>query len=337
MPHRPVQVDSVRTALPVVLAWRYGSEDAGLRSLYENAKRDQWDASVDLDWSLAVEPEAENLPDVHIPIYGSPIWQRLSDRDRARLRREQMAWLLSQFLHGEQGALLTTAQLVDAVPGIDAKLYTATQLLDEARHVEACERYLRTKLERIYPIDRSLKSLFDQILADPRWDMKCLGMQLLVEGLTLAASGLIRSYAREPLIRDLTSQIMRDESRHVAFSVVSLRDFYRDHLAPRALRERQEFIYETCVLMHDRFLTCEVWDRLGLPADQCRRYAVEATGAIEFRRTVFSKIVPNVRKLGLLDGWLCRRFAELDILEHARFGMSDQDLREFQPVARAVS
>ena len=331
MLHRPVQVDRVRTSFPLVFTWRYASDDPGLKGLYENAKRDQWDASTDLDWSLAVDPEAENLPDTQIPIYGSRVWERLVERDRARVRHEQMAWILSQFLHGEQGALLATAQLVATVGDMDTKLYTATQVLDEARHVEACERYLRTKLERIYPIDPSLKGLFDQILVDPRWDMKYLGMQILVEGLALAAFGFIRSHAREPLIRDLTSHIMRDESRHVAFGVVSLRDFYREQFTPSGLRERQEFVYETCALMHDRFLAREVWERMDLPAEECCRYALESRAMVDFRYMLFSKILPNLRKLGLLDSWLRQRFAELGVLKYEAFAAFDDDAREARP------
>jgi len=335
MPDTSVRVDRVRTSFPIVFTRRYASDDPGLRGLYENAKRDQWDASVDLDWSLAVDPEAENLPDAQIPIYGSPVWERLPKRERRRARHEQMAWTLSQFLHGEQGALLATAQLVGTVRDIDTKLYTATQVLDEARHVEACERYLRTKLERIYPIDRSLKALFDQILTDSRWDMKYLGMQILVEGLALAAFGFIRSFARDPLIRDLTSHIMRDESRHVAFGVVSLRDFYRENFAPSELRERQEFVYETCVLMHDRFLAREVWERLDLPADECCRYALESTAMVDFRGMLFSKILPNLKKLGLLDIWLRQRFAEVGLLKYEAFALFDEDAREAWPPAAA--
>ena len=177
--------------------------------------------------------------------------------------------MLSQFLHGEQGALLATAQIVDAVPMMDAKLYAATQVMDEARHVEVYDSYLREKLEKVYPINPHLKTLLDQILTDSRWDMKYLGMQILVEGFALAAFGFIRAYANEPLIRDLTYHVMRDEARHVAFGVLSLRDFYGKNFTAAEIREREEFTYEACVLMRDRFLARDVWERMGMPADEC--------------------------------------------------------------------
>jgi hypothetical protein len=329
----PEHVETVPTSFPTTFTWRYESVDPALRRLYQNAKRDQWDGATALDWSLSVEPEAENLPDGQIAIYGSPLWSRLTDRERAQLRHESMAWILSQFLHGEQGALLATAQLVDAVPVIDAKLYAATQVMDEARHVEVYDQYLRTKLEKVYPINRHLKILLDQILADSRWDMKYLGMQILVEGLALAAFGFIRAYANEPLIRDLTAHVMRDESRHVAFGVISLRDFYRTHFSPTEIRERQAFTYEACVLMRDRFLARDVWERMGLPPDECCRYALESPSMIEFRRMLFSKIVPNVKKLGLLDGWLRARFADLGILQYEDLEASDEGVLEAPPPA----
>jgi hypothetical protein len=332
----PANVETISTSFPTTFTWRYDTRDPSLKRLYDNAKRDQWDGTTALDWTCSVDPEAENLPDSQIAIYGSPLWDRMTGNERAQLRHESMAWILSQFLHGEQGALLATAQLVDAVPNMDAKLYAATQVMDEARHVEVYDRYLRTKLEKVYPINSHLKTLLDQILSDSRWDMKYLGMQILVEGLALAAFGFIRAYANEPLIRDLTYHVMRDESRHVAFGVISLRDFYRSHFTAAEIRERQEFTYEACVAMRDRFLARDVWERVGLPADECCRYALESPSMMEFRRMLFSKIVPNVKKLGLLDGWLRTRFAELGILMYEELEASDEGALDEPPLATAV-
>jgi len=329
----PSDVETIRTSFETTFTWDYTHRDAGLKRLYCNAKRDQWDGATTLDWTCNVEPEDENLPDAQIAIYGSPMWERLTTRERARLRHESMAWILSQFLHGEQGALLATSQLVDAVPLMDAKLYAATQVMDEARHVEVYDRYLRTKLEKVYPINPHLKTLLDQILSDRRWDMKYLGMQILVEGLALAAFGFIRAYANEPLIKDLTYHVMRDEARHFAFGVISLRDFYRTEFTAAEVRERQEFAYEACVLMRDRFLARDVWERMGMPADECCRYALEAPSMLEFRRMLFSNIVPNVKKLGLLDGWLRGRFADLGILQYEALEASDERALDAEPVA----
>ena len=49
-------------------------------------------------------------------------------------------------MHGEQGALICTAKIVETVPWIDAKYYASTQVMDEARHVEVFAKYLDTKL-----------------------------------------------------------------------------------------------------------------------------------------------------------------------------------------------
>src|SRR6185369_8298611 len=114
-----------------------------------------------------------------------------------------------------------------------------------------------------------------------------------------------------------------DESRHVAFGVISLRDFYARNFTPAEVRERQEFTLQACILMRDRFLARDVWERLGMPADECCRYALESPSMIEFRRMLFSKIVPNVKKLGLLDDWLRGRFADLGILQYEDLEASD--------------
>jgi len=308
----------------VTYNWQYDATRKRLMRLYENAKRDQWNGTERLDWSIDVDPESELVPDLGIGIYGTPIWAKLTERDKRKLRHEAITWQLCQFLHGEQGALLATAQIVDSVPWYEAKQYGATQVMDEARHVEVYRRFVQEKLEHEYPVNPELKKLLDQILGDSRWDMKFLGMQIVVEGLALAAFGTIRDTARNPLLRDLTAAVMEDESRHVAFGVLSLREFCED-LSERERDEREEFVYEACVLMRDRISNREVWESMGLDADQCIAYADESDLAKQFRYRLFSKIVPNVKSLGLLSRRQRERFEQLGILEFETNTSSDVD------------
>jgi hypothetical protein len=187
-------------------------------------------------------------------------------------------------------------------------------VFDEARHVEVYERYLREKVALTYPVNAALRELLDQVLADPRWDMKYLGMQILIEGLALAAFRFIHSFSAEPLIKDLTHHVMQDEARHVAFGVLSLRDHYATGLNEKERREREEFTFEACRLMRDRFLMHEVWGTLGMPVDECVELTLHSPAMQEFRRLLFSRIVPNVKRLNLLSPWLRERFTELGIL-----------------------
>jgi hypothetical protein len=304
--------------------WEYDATRRQLMRLYENAKRDQWNSTERLDWSIDVDPESELLPDAGIGIYGSPMWEKLTAKEKARLRHEALTWQLCQFLHGEQGALLATAQIVDSVPWYEAKQYGATQVMDEARHVEVYRRFVQEKLEHEYPVNPQLKSLLDQILTDSRWDMKFLGMQIIVEGLALAAFGTIRDTTQHPLLRDLTAAVMEDESRHVAFGVLSLREFCKD-LTEQQRQEREEFVYEACVLMRDRITNREVWETMGLDPEACIAYSDESPLAKEFRYRLFSKIVPNVKSLGLLSDRQRERFEALGILQYETNTTSDVD------------
>jgi hypothetical protein len=301
------------TAFDASYTWNYGINRQELRNLYEKAKREQWNATEQLAWSTDVDPEAEHVPDIQIPIYGTHIWERLTPGEIKKLRRESLAWTLSQFMHGEQGALLATAQIVDATPSFDAKLYGSSQVMDEARHVEVYARYLREKLTRQYPVNRHLRTLLDQILTDSRWDMKYLGMQIMVEGLAMAAFGFMHQTCSEPLLKDLTHYVMKDESRHVAFGVLALQDFYRD-LSASERRVREEFLYEGCRLMRDRLLMEDVWEEMGWPLDEVREIVLNSEMMRDFRKLLFAKIVPNVKRLGLLTPYVRERFAELDIL-----------------------
>jgi hypothetical protein len=308
------EVEELLTKFPLQYTWNYTMVRQELANLYEKAKRDQWNATDQLAWATDVDPEAEIVPDFQIPIYGTHIWEKLTPAEIKKTRREALSWTLSQFMHGEQGALLAAAQIVDATPSIEAKFYGATQVMDEARHVEVYSRYLREKLTRQYPVNAHLKKLLDQILQDGRWDMKYLGMQIMVEGLAMAAFGFMHKMCKEPLLTDLTHYVMRDESRHVAFGVLSLNDYFMDMKASEK-RDREEFLAEGCRLMRDRLLMEDVWVEMGWPVDEVREIVLNSPQMQEFRKLLFSKIVPNVKRLGLLTPFVRERFAELGILQ----------------------
>jgi hypothetical protein len=308
------EVEELLTKFPLQYTWNYALVRQELSNLYEKAKRDQWNATDQLAWDTPVDPESELVPDFQIPVYGTHIWEKLTPAELRKLRREALSWTLSQFMHGEQGALLATAQIVDAVPSLDAKFYGATQVMDEARHVEVYSRYLREKLTRQYPCNVHLKRLLDQILTDSRWDMKYLGMQIMVEGLAMAAFGYMHKLCNEPLLTDLTHYVMRDESRHVAFGVLSLNDYFMD-MNPSEKRDREEFLADGCRLMRDRLLMEDVWEEMAWPVDEVRQIVLNSPQMQEFRKMLFSKIVPNVKRLGLLTPFVRERFAELGILQ----------------------
>jgi hypothetical protein len=307
-------LDTLEAILDVNYTWGYAETRQNLRDLYTKAKRNQWVPEDLLDFSADVDPTGRlGPPELH-PLFGSDIYDKLTDKEHAQLNHEIGAWTLSQFLHGEQGALLAASQLVASVPDLDSKLYTATQVVDEARHVDVFNRYLQEKIAIVYPVNPHLKKLLDMILLDSRWDMKLIGMQIMVEGLALAAFGMIRKNGTEPLLVDIVRYVMADEARHVAFGVLALREYYED-MKESEVREREDFVYEAAVLMRDRFLFQEVWHKMGFPVERCKKIALENTGQIMFRQLLFATIVPAIKKVGLLSNRQRERFEALGILK----------------------
>lgn len=296
-----------------------------LNKLYEKAKHSQWNGETDLDWSIEVDQEkivrdegvvdGAVLAQLGVDLKGTPMDKWTTD-DWVQYQIESQKWTLSQFMHGEQGALVCTAKIVETVPWIDAKYYAATQVMDEARHVEVFAKYLDTKMDGHYPINYHLRALLDDIIEDSRWDMTYLGMQIMVEGLALAAFGMAYQTTREPLFRQLLKYVMSDEARHVAFGVLSLKEYY-EGLTDAEMADRQEFAFDAAVRMRDRFLQQEVWERLGVdPKMAIRLFKSEDRSQDPFQQLLFSKIVPNCSKLGLLDangGWLRKRFDTLGV------------------------
>ncbi|KAA0234664.1 MAG: hypothetical protein JJLCMIEE_02228 [Acidimicrobiales bacterium] len=311
-----------------IFTWDYekGARPA-LDKLYEKAKKAQWNGQTDLPWATEVDQEQVVIANQmqfndgngampEFDVSGTP-FERWTEKEWIQVGIESQNWTLSQFMHGEQGALICTAKIVETVPWVDAKYYASTQVMDEARHVEVFARYLDEKLSGHYPINAHLKLLLDDIVADGRWDMTYLGMQIMVEGLALAAFGFMHQMTTEPLLKQLLRYVMADEARHVAFGVLSLKEYYEQLSAPE-IRERQEFAFEAAVRMRDRFLQQEVWDRMGVPVKDAVELVMRTPMQQMFQMMLFSKIVPNCKKLGLLDtgdAWLRERFQELGVIQ----------------------
>jgi hypothetical protein len=294
-----------------------------LDKLYEKAKTAQWNAQTDLPWETEVDQEALVVANSianggfneGLDVSGTSL-ARWSEKEWIDFGVQSQNWTLSQFMHGEQGALVCTAKIVESVPWIDAKYYAATQVMDEARHVEVFAKYLDDKLSGHYPINAHLRLLLDDIIADSRWDMTYLGMQIMVEGLALAAFGFMHQMTTEPLLKQLLRYVMSDEARHVAFGVLSLQEYY-EQLSHAEIRDRQEFAFEAAVRMRDRFIQQEVWEQMGVNPKEVAPLLMEVPERQLFQTMLFSKIVPNCKKLGLLDaadGWLRERFTELGVI-----------------------
>jgi hypothetical protein len=286
--------------------WTYPDDHAGMRELYERAKRGQW-VSEQLPWGTDVDPlnpEVPLLPDSFLDYRTmEDHGVRLDAKERTAMNADVCAWMLSQFLHGEQGALFAAAQVTEAVQFFDGKLYGATQVMDEGRHVEVFHKYLEHKLGKLYQINDNLFVIIDALMTDGRWDMKFLGMQIMVEGLALGAFGTLYRTTKEPLLRELLKMVIQDEARHVHYGVLALREHIGNELTDRERREREDWAFEVALLMRNRFMAYEIYDEHfahKLSREQWRRYITEVPGMKDFRQVMFSRLVPNLREIGLL-------------------------------------
>ena len=305
---------------PAVFDWTYRRDHPELARLYEAAKVSQWNASTDLDWSTEVDPDDDSralLPDDYLVVSVLPLWPTLSRQERSRQRLATVAWLLSQFLHGEQGALFAAAQVTQSVPWMDGKLYGSSQVIDEGRHVEVFHHYLAGKLERTYQINDNLFVVIDALMGDPRWDMKFLGMQIMVEGLALGAFGVIRQVTHEPLLRQMLTYVISDEARHVHYGVLALQE-YLGQISERERREREDWAFEVSLFLRNRFLGHELYDEYYaplMPRKEWDKLVLESLMMKEFGRMMFRRIIPNLKRIGLLTERVRPRYAELGLLE----------------------
>jgi hypothetical protein len=310
--------------------WSYPNDNPAMLDLYERAKVGQW-TSEQLPWHTSVDPlnpEVALLPDSfldydHLARFGV----RLDARERRQNNANLCSWMLSQFLHGEQGALFAAAQVTEAVQFFDGKLYGATQVMDEGRHVEVFRKYLDTKLGRLYQINDNLFVIIDALMGDGRWDMKFLGMQIMVEGLALGAFNTLYRTTREPLLRELLSRVIQDEARHVHYGVVALREHMKTALTESERQEREDWAFEVALLMRNRFMAYEIYDESfghKMSRAQWREFIVQSPGMQRFRRVMFSRLIPNLREIGLMTPRVMSRYAAEGLTQYFSGASADQ-------------
>ncbi|HEY7496400.1 MAG TPA: ferritin-like domain-containing protein, partial [Candidatus Tectomicrobia bacterium] len=279
-----------------------------------------------------VDPEVPALNDEIDPnvalLRASDLWRRMTPREQQRLRYETLAWNLSQFLHGEQLAIFVAGQLAAAVPWIDAKLYGSTQVMDEARHAEVFARYLHEKLEHEYALSDTTRGIFETILGEARWDLKYLGLQVVLEGLAMGLLSRMYQAAQEPLLKELLHFVRQDEARHFAFGVLSLRDFYTAELGEAEHREREDFAFEVCRIMRGRTYPKEAWETLGLPVDTCLQVTREAARRSQAQLSSFTRVTSALKTIGLLSERMRPHYAQIGLLKY-----EDTPLEEVQMAA----
>lgn len=300
--------------------WSYSRDSPELSRLYRAAKTSQWDAETDLDWTTTVDPhdpERELIADEILPLASIPAYRGLPVRERQKQRHAILAWMLSQFLHGEQGALFAACQVTEAVHGLDGKLYGSTQVVDEGRHVEVFHRYIEDKLEKLYHINDNLYVIIDALMSDSRWDIKFLGMQIMIEGLALGAFGTIRGSTQEPLLKEILKYVITDEARHVHYGVLSLGKYFKEALSESERREREDWAFEMSVLMRNRFLAHEFFDEFyahSMKRSAWDKLLLESQLMENFRKNMFRRLIPNLKRIGLLSERIRPHYASIGVL-----------------------
>lgn len=324
----------VKTNFDALLTWDYSLVHTQLRKLYEKAKNNQWNGETALDWSTPVDQEKTLLEDYarfgtsrDLSVYvGSPL-EKWGREEWIEFGLESRKWLISQFIHGEQAALLCASKQVMTCPWYDGKLYAATQVVDEARHVEVFAKYGNEKLGGTLPFNWHIQSLVDDTISDSRWDITYLGMQIMVEGLGLGSMAYLRELTKEPLLKQLLRNVMTDEARHISFGVITLKEVYAQ-MTDAEIMERQEFAYEASVKVGERVLQQEVYEKMGVKTKDIAPFLLNDPAQAWIRKMLAAKIVPNVSKLGLLDrngAWLRRKFEEAGTIEFENLGESDEE------------
>ncbi len=310
-------VEIFETPLTGTYNWDYTVQDNRIKKLYELGKKLNWNVEVDVDWT----PEYKGMNTEEFEFENTqwdnhPVYSKMDKETKLEFLTDLNSWALSQFLHGEQGALLVASQLASCAPTFNAKLYAASQTFDEARHVEAFNKYLQTRIKRTWPIGTALKGLLDKILTDPRWDLKFIGMQIVIEGLALAAFNAAKTGTSDPVLYEMLDYIIRDEARHVTFGVNYLEEYVKT-LTEQERQDRAQFALEACTVSRNRLRAYDVWEKYGMDIEQTEAYQKEHIFQTQFQDVLFSRIMPNLKRIGLLTDELIPEYEKLGVMGYA--------------------
>ncbi len=299
----------------------YEPDFAKGRRLYEVAKRKAWNPQTDITWT----PIDDTKPLLRDEYWGAAqmgLTDCLSLSEREVLARRETGWVLSQLLHGEQGSLLICAQLVNMRPDMDGKLFLASQVMDEARHIEVFRRYL-DRME-VFPVDLNVKFIIDSILGTPNWHKKAIGMLVLVEGYAMGAFSYAKRVNTDPCLNQVLDLVMQDEGRHVGFGIDSIAEEV-SHVDEAERHELEDYAFSLCRTL---FLGRErggfrsqidlYWqsggERMGLNRADFDHAAVTNRAMNEFQNDVFQNhLMANLKRLNLLSERIAPRYAGLGL------------------------
>ena len=313
-------ITQVGTSNTARFDWTYTRNRPEMAQLTAKARKSGWDPDSSLDWSTPVDPHdlsRDLWPEEFTPLVEIPTYRTLDSRTKAEHRQAFLSWVLSQFLHGEQGALFAACQVTEAVTWLDGKLFGSMQVAEEGRHVEVFHRYLTEKLGKLYQINDNLYTIIDALMTDGRWDMKFLGMQIMIEGLALGGFGTIRAATREPLLQKMLQYVIADEARHVHFGVLALSEHYAQ-LSSSELRDREDWAFEMALLLRNRFLAHEFYDEYygaAMSRREWNRQMLSCGIMRSFRKTMFKRIVPNLKRIHLLSPRIRPHYEAIGLLE----------------------
>jgi hypothetical protein len=322
MSHPQPHISTINATVPAVFTHDLGIKDQDMRGLYEKAKRDQWNASHDIDWKTELDPDSGVLPDGLIDIYGTKYWERLSPAQRVELNRHFSAWRISQLMYGEEFAMLVCSQLVNILPDIDSKFFMSTQVVDEARHSEVLTRYLHDKVGVTYPLTASLRNLFTRILEMPQWYLKTVGTQLVAETLAVSLFRMLEQHSQDSLISSICKRILADESRHMGFGMLSLPDQVSE-LSERERREVEDFACEAAAGLLGGQFPREAYEAVGFSNTEIEdikkmRHEVAQKNEYVFFRKFFKKdfhasLWNNLARVGLMSERTVERLGAMGI------------------------
>ena len=308
---------------PVRTLWKfdYDTNVKALRDLYEIAKKEQWNAATDIPWDLEID--REGIGDILDPAGDRfehyDFVKVLSPQKQTEFAVRRAAWTLSQFLHGEQGALLCCGQLIEAVPDMDGKLYAATQVIDEARHVEVFHRYIK-RLDRVYPIEPSLQAVLNAILRADLWQMKCVGMQVITESLAMGAFRAMQAGTNDDLLRHIVGLASHDEARHVSYGLIYMKEELPRMSDPERERVEDFALWAIRQLTggrgdHGRPVRAALYDEVGIDFEAATKEIRERASDPELASTAPDPlrdfVIPQVQQVGLVTERTAPGYREL--------------------------
>ncbi len=187
-----------------------------LRSTADRA----YNGELDIDWDAPLEPDMDWVPEHRQTLYGTKVWDKLTQEQRRELGKHEAVAVLSFGLYAEVGLsmMLMRSVIENPVVADDHCRYALAEIGEESRHSTMFSRLVNKSGVEPYTIPRGLRKLIRLVGLVPSGPVGYAGTLLIEEVLDRLQREGMADERIQPHFRQLMKIHVLEEARHITYA-----------------------------------------------------------------------------------------------------------------------